>query len=77
MSAPATNASRPRRERDDADVVGLPQLCERVAQLGDHLPVQRVADLRPGDRHDGEAVVHLECDRLVCDGSIVGSSEKG
>ena len=53
-------------ERDEPDVVALAQLRERVAQLGQHLPAERVAHLGPVDRDDGEAVVDLDGERLVC-----------
>ena len=51
-------------ERDDADVVRRAQLREGVAELGQHLPAQRVAHLGPVDRDDGQAVVDLDLQRL-------------
>ena len=61
MSAPATNAFSPAPVNGhDPDVVALAQLGEHVAQLGQHLPAQRVAHLGTVDRDDGEAVVDLD-----------------
>jgi hypothetical protein len=50
---------------DEPHVVALAQLGQRVAQVGQHLPGERVAHLRPGDRDNGEAVVDLDGERLV------------
>ena len=51
-------------EGDEPDVVALAQVGQHVAELGQHLPAQRVADLGPVDRDDGEPVVDLDRERL-------------
>ena len=57
MSAPATNAFSPAPVKATSPhVVAVAQLGERGAQLGQHLPVERVAHLGAVDRDDGEAV---------------------
>jgi hypothetical protein len=51
-------------EGDEPDVVALAQVGQHVAELGQHLPAQGVADLGTVDRDDGEPVVDLDRERL-------------
>ena len=45
-------------------VVAFAQLRERVAQVGQHLPGERVAHLGAVDRDDGEAIVDVDHEGL-------------
>ena len=50
---------------DGTDLVVVAQHRQRGAEVGKHLPAQRVAHLRTVDGDDGEPVGHLDGQRLV------------
>ena len=52
------------REHDRAHVLARVEVGERSLELGEELPRQRVAGLRPRQRHDGDVVGGLDGDEL-------------
>ena len=52
-------------EDDHPGIVGVTQLRQRGAQVGQHDAAQGVADLGPVDGDQGDSVEHVEGERLV------------